>query len=160
MAMQTSEWIDAKGNAFPRIEATGQDLSEAFRDAARGFFSLFTDLDRVQALEKVVIHCESSDTDWLVSDWMNTLVYEVRERKMLFSRYEIHVEGIGITGVIWGERIDPVRHPLHREAIAGAAFDLLFGREPEGDSPAAVSVVLNDVARHPLPLRELWRASE
>jgi len=155
MAVEITEWTDRAGRRFPRLQARGKSLTEAFRHAAHGFFGMITDVATIRPLEEVVIFCESSDSDWLFSDWLNTLVYEVRERGMLFSEFHVEVDGINVKGKIRGERIDPKRHPLKREAISGAAFDELFAIEHGED--AHVSAVLNDEARHPLPLRELWR---
>jgi SHS2 domain-containing protein len=154
MGVRMTEWKDRSGEMHPRLEAEGRDLTEAFQHAARGFFDLFTDREKVHPIERVVIYCESSDSDWLFSDWLNTLLYEVRERRMLFSEFRVEVDGINVKGEIWGEAIDPKRHPLKREHLAGAAFDELFALEEGGR--ARVSAVLNDHARHPLPLRELW----
>jgi SHS2 domain-containing protein len=160
MTSRMTEWRDAKGRSFPRIEAVGSDLSEAFREAAQVFFSHFTDLGKVRPSESVVVFCESSDSDWLFSDWINSLIYEVRERGMLFSEFRIVVDGINVKGEILGERIDPTRHVLLIEELAGAAFDELYAREAESsDAKATVSAVLNDFARHSLPLRGLWSKS-
>jgi|GEM_PF-2257238 len=153
-AAEITEWTDRAGRSFPRLQARGKTFTEAFQVAARGFFELFTDVTQVRPTDEVVIFCESSDSDWLFSDWINTLIYEVRERKMLFSEFRIEVEGINIKGTIRGEAIDPTRHVLRREKIAGAAFDALFAEEREAG--VFVSAVLNDEARHPLFLREIW----
>lgn len=158
MPLKITEWKDPQGIAYPRLEASGKDLTEAFQEAARGFFSLFTDLSEVLPREHVVIFCESSDSDWLFSDWINTLIYEIRERKMLFSEFKIHVEGINVKGEILGEKIDPNRHSRKVDFLSGAAFELLSAEEadPRGGTPARVSVVLNDSKRHPLPVKSLW----
>lgn len=161
MAVKITDWKDSSGSVFPRIQAEGKDLTTAFVAAAEGFFDLFTDRKKIAAKERVVIFCESSDSDWLFSDWLNTLLYEVRERGMLFSEFRIEVEGINVKGEVWGEKIDPARHPLHREFISGAAFAELYATEPDEKKGilASVSAVLNDVKRHPLPLRELWQSA-
>ncbi len=161
MAVKISEWKDSEGKVFPHLEASGADFNEAFVEAAQGFFSLFTDLSTVRAHDRVEIFCESSDSDWLFSDWINTLIYEIRERRMLFSEFKIHVEGINVKGEIIGEKIDPKRHPLKIDFLGGAAFNRLSAEEVSlgvGKS-ARVSVVLDDIKRHPLPLKELWGAT-
>jgi SHS2 domain-containing protein len=155
MAVEITEWTDRRGRSFPRLQARGKSLTEAFRTAATGFFSLITDVSTIRPTDEVVIFCESSDSDWLFSDWINSLIYEVRTRGMLFSEFHIEVDGINVKGKIRGERIDRHRHPLKRERLSGAAFDELFAREE--NAAAHVSVVLNDEARHPLPLRALWK---
>lgn len=158
MTVKITEWSDAAGNRFPKLEASGKDLTEAFQQAARGFYSLFTDLAQVRPLQKVAILCESSDTDWLFSDWINTLLYETRERGMLFSEFHVEVDGINVEGYVLGEKIDANRHLLKRDFIAGAAFESLSAVEEDvkRGEPARVGVVLNDLRQHPLPLKELW----
>lgn len=159
MSVKITEWKDSSGAIFPRIQAEGKDLTAAFVAAAEGFFDLFTDRSEIAPKERVVIFCESSDSDWLFSDWLNTLLYEIRERGMLFSDFRIEVEGINVKGEVWGEKIDPTRHPLRREVLSGAAFAELYAVEADEKNgvPASVSAVLNDVKRHPLPLRKLWQ---
>ncbi len=155
MAVQITEWTDRKGRSFPHLQARGKSLTEAFQSAATGFFGLITDVATIRPTEEVVIFCESSDSDWLFSDWINTLIYEVRERGMLFSEFDIAVDGINVKGKIRGEAIDSKRHPLKLEQLSGAAFDELSAEESADG--ARVSVVLNDGERHPLPLRVLWK---
>src|SRR5690606_20285840 len=82
---------DHGGTGWSRLEAHGPSLSEAFRQAALGFFSELTDLTTVRPEREVEIFCESADLDLLFSDWINTLIYEIRETGMLFSRFEIDV---------------------------------------------------------------------
>ncbi len=154
MAVVVKEWKDRSGSIYPLLTASGPDLTEAFCEAARGFFDLFTDRSTIRPRVEVEIFCESSDTEWLFSDWINTMIYEIRERQMLFSEFEVYAEGINVKGVIRGEAIDPDRHPRTREFIAGAAFDGLAVDESPGE--VRVSVVLNDRERHPLPLAALW----
>lgn len=153
-----TEWKDRAGVSHPRLEAEAANLTEAFREAAGAFFDYFTDRSKVEARTRVVIFCESSDSDWLFSDWINTLIYEIRERGMLFSEFRITVDGINVKGEILGEAIDPSRHVLKRDRMAGAAFDELFAIEEKGRG--RVSAVLNDHERHPLPLREIWERAK
>jgi len=77
---------------------------------------------------------------------------------MLFSEFNVHVEGINVKGEIRGERIDPKRHRRLVDFISGAAFTELSAEEADlkAGTPARVCVVLNDSARHPLPLLRLW----
>jgi tRNA nucleotidyltransferase (CCA-adding enzyme) len=129
-------------------------LTEAFGRAAVGLMGLITDPETIRPTDEIPIHCESSDSDWLFSDWINSLVYEIRERRMVFSEFEIEVDGINVRGTLRGEKIDPVRHPRRRDVLSGAAFDELFAIEEDGI--ARVSAVLNDHDRHPLPIAEIW----
>ena len=74
---------------------------------------------------------------------------------MIFCEFRIEFHGINVKGKIRGEKIDPNRHPRKCDRLSGAAFDELFATEEK--DVAYVSAVLNDEARHPLPLKELWK---
>lgn len=138
----------------PYLEAKGKNLSEAFANAAYQFFDLITDASSIEAKESIPIFCESADLDLLFSDWVNSLIWEIRDKKMLFSRFEIQVEGINVKGKIWGEKINPQKHALKRSQIQGIAFDRLHCLEDQ--QGVRVGGVLNDFERHGLNLKTLW----
>lgn len=151
---QVRDWTDPKGNVWPLIEAKAGSLSEAFGLAAQGFFTLITRPETVRPEVEVEIFCESADLDLLFSDWINTLIYETREKRMLFSRFEIEVEGINVKGKIYGERFDPERHPLLRDSIQGIAFNELLTYE--GPEEVIVRGVMDDTPRHLVSFAD-WR---
>lgn len=144
---------DHGGTGWSRLEAHGPSLSEAFRQAALGFFSELTDLTTVRPEREVEIFCESADLDLLFSDWINTLIYEIRETGMLFSRFEIDVEGIHVKGKIYGEPLDSARHPIRRSRAVGIAFTDLGTFEEEGGF--RVQGVMDDYPRHHVELKSV-----
>ena len=149
---------DSKNTEFPYIECKGTNLNDAFQKAALELMGLITDVTQIEQKQPVTIFCESADLDLLFSDWINTLLWELNDKKMLFSRFDIHVEGINVKGKIWGEPIDPHKHELKRQNIQGIAFDRLSCEEinENGVMRVRVSGVLNDVDRHGYHLEPLW----
>jgi tRNA nucleotidyltransferase (CCA-adding enzyme) len=82
---------------------------------------VIADLDRVAAREPVEIQCEAPDDELLFVDWLNSLVYEMATRHMLFSRFAVQIEGHKLTAQAWGEPIDRTRHQPAVE-VKGATY--------------------------------------
>ena len=56
------------------------------------------------------MRCEAADPEVLFMDWLNALIYEMSVRRMLFSRFEVHLGEGHLEGRAWGERVDVARH--------------------------------------------------
>jgi tRNA nucleotidyltransferase (CCA-adding enzyme) len=69
----------------------------------------------------------------LLVDWLDTLIYEMATRNMLFSRFEVHLEGEHLSAQVWGEALDSVRHHPAVE-VKGATYTALkVARQPDGN---------------------------
>ena len=70
---------------------------------------------------RVELVCEAADDESLLVTWLNALVYEMAVRRMLFSRFQVVIDGRHLRASAWGE---PVSVPRHRPAIEikGATF--------------------------------------
>ena len=64
------------------------------------------------------------DDELLLAEWLNRLFYEMATRRMLFSRFTVHIEGTRLAASAWGERIDVARHRPAVE-IKGATYTAL-----------------------------------
>ena len=71
------------------VDAT---LAEAFEQAALALTAVITDLAVVSPKEMIRLSCAAPDTELLFVDWLNVLIYEMATRKMLFSRFEVHLK--------------------------------------------------------------------
>jgi tRNA nucleotidyltransferase (CCA-adding enzyme) len=114
------------------VRGIGPSREKAFEQAAMALCALTTDLDEVEAREKIDVRCEAPDEEVLLVDWLNAIVYEMASRHMLFSRFRVEVEGHRLRGSAWGERVDLERHPPGVE-VKGATFtELAVRREEKG----------------------------
>jgi SHS2 domain-containing protein len=85
-------------SAFHEIEHTadwalrirGDDHAALFTAAARGMFSLLTDLTGAPESRQLEIEIESADTESLLIDWLNELLYRSEEEGVVFKRFSIH----------------------------------------------------------------------
>lgn len=118
--------MDARWEHFPHeadmgVRGFGATREQAFEQAALAMTAVITDLARVAPSQAVDISCAAPDDELLLVDWLNALVYEMATRKLLFRRFEVHIEDGRLSGRAWGEPVDAERHQPAVE-IKGATY--------------------------------------
>ena len=79
------------------------------------------------------IQCEAPDDELLFVDWLNALVYEMATRKLLFGRFEVHINGARLTARAWGEPVSAAKHQPAVE-VKGATYTALrVAQEQNGE---------------------------
>lgn len=106
------------------IRGIGNSLEEAFEQAALAMTAIITDPMQINAIEQVAISCQATDDELLLVDWLNVLIYEMATRKLLFSRFEVHVRNHALAARVWGEPMNRNRHQMVVE-IKGATYTAL-----------------------------------
>lgn len=125
-------WAHFEHGADIGVRGVGDDPAEAFAQAARALTGVITDPDTVRDAVCVEIVCKEADTELLFVDWMNALIYEMATRRMLFSRFEVKIEGADLYARAWGEALEPGRHRPAVE-IKGATYtELRVAPMPDG----------------------------
>jgi SHS2 domain-containing protein len=100
-----------------RIEAA--TLEELFIDAARGLTSLVVEnCDDVQPRLSETIQIAGTETDYLLFDWLNELLFRFETRGMLFREFEVRLDPNGLEATVAGEPLDRSRHQLAHEVKA------------------------------------------
>ena len=128
--MPSFEVIDHTADAG--IVAYGQDLQEAFANAAYGMFSLVTDLEQVREDTSFDIQVEAADREALLVSWLNELLYYFEVERFIPSRFEIErLDEDRLEAKVYGERIDLSRHQLNT-AIKAATYHMLKIEEQDG----------------------------
>ena len=129
--MSTARWEHFEHDADIGVRGIGHTLASAFEQAALAMSAIITDLSLIKASEEVVIHCEEADTALLLADWLNALIFQMATRKLLFSRFEVNIQGAHLTATAWGEPIDTEKHQPAVE-IKGATYTELVVEEQAG----------------------------
>lgn len=115
------------------LRGSGETLAQAFEQVALALTATVTDLESVVPRQCVEIHCEGGDPEILLVDWINALVYEMATRKLLFSRFEVVIDGDSLDGKAWGEKVDWEKHSPAVE-VKGATYTALkVGQQENGD---------------------------
>jgi len=131
--MSGARWEHFPHEADMGVRGIGHTRDEAFEQAALAMSAVITDLDKISAIETVEIIRDAPDDELLLVDWLNALVYEMATRKLLFSRFEVHVKDHVLAARAWGEPMDKSRHEPTVE-IKGATYTALrVAQESNGE---------------------------
>ena len=132
MSKRTPEphWEHFDHGADIGVRGVAATLAGAFEQAALAMTAVVTSLDRIAPESPVAIECQNRDPELLLVDWLNSLVFEMATRQMLFNRFRVDINGNRLTATAWGERVEVERHHPAVE-VKGATY-------------TALQVVLND----------------
>ena len=107
------------------IIAYGEDLKEAFANAAYGMFSQIADLRKIKGQISEEIDVQSSDQEALLVDWLNELLYISDVEHIIFSKFEItELDKTSLQARVYGEKIDLSRHQL-KTSVKAATYHML-----------------------------------
>jgi len=124
MNVAYKHWEHFAHEADMGVRGFGMTKEEAFEQAALALTAVVTDPKTVTENEVVDITCEAPDDELLFVDWLNALVYEMATRNMLFSRFEVRIDGQRLHGKAWGEKVHVARHQPAVE-VKGATYTAL-----------------------------------
>jgi tRNA nucleotidyltransferase (CCA-adding enzyme) len=115
------------------VRGVGPTLAAAFEQAALAMTAIVTDPASVAPTMAVDIDCEAPDNELLLVDWLNALILEMAARHMLFSRFEVSLDGHRLHATAWGEAVDVEKHQPAVE-IKGATYtELKVDKDESGE---------------------------
>ena len=107
------------------IIAYGTDVEELFSNAALALFSLITEPERVEEKLHLNLEVSSEDTDSLLIEWLNELIYFFDAKHMLFNRFDIgNVTHNELKATCYGEGFDPMKHKI-KIGVKAATYHML-----------------------------------
>jgi SHS2 domain-containing protein len=115
------------------IIARGKDMAEAFVNAARGMFSIITDLDKINPSVEIPINVEAPDRESLLVNWLDELNFLAQTKYLLFPEFKIkNITDTSIEAVALGEKIQSGKHHMKREIKAATYHNLLVEKNTDG----------------------------
>lgn len=127
----TAGWEHFPHGADMGVRGFGPTKAEAFEQAALAMIAVITDPTAVVPREVVAVECEAPDDELLLADWLNSVIYEMSTRNMLFCRFAVQLDGHRLSARISGEAVDPARHRPAVE-IKGATYTALAVSPADG----------------------------
>ena len=101
------------------LRVRAADLETLFAEAGRGLVSILVDkLDDIRPEHEAKITVDGSQTDYLLFDWLNELLYRCDSGHWLFCDFTVQLNESGLTATARGETYDPGRHRLSHEVKA------------------------------------------
>jgi SHS2 domain-containing protein len=115
------------------LRVRAPDLNALFAEAAEALFSVVVEnlesIDETQVLE---IDIAGDDREFLLFDWLKTLLYHFDAEHLLFRRFAVHVREDGLHATAKGESLDRARHELGHEVKAITYHGLRVEETPDG----------------------------
>ncbi len=114
------------------IRGLGPTKEQSFEQTAMALTAVITNLDKVETREKVEISCQANDDELLLVDWLSSLLYEMDTRKMLFSRFKVHIDKNNLRAMAWGQKMDVSKHHPAVEVKAATYENLSVHQDKNG----------------------------
>jgi SHS2 domain-containing protein len=122
------------------VRGRGATMAEAFAEAGRALTAVVTDPAGVRASTPVEVQVQADDSETLLFDWLNAIVFEMATRDFLFSRYDVRIQGSRLQATAWGEAVEVARHAPAVE-VKGATWTGLHVKHEADGSWVAECVV-------------------
>ena len=122
------------------VRGVGETPAAAFEEGALAMTAAICDPARVASRERIAVSCSAPDVELLFVEWLNALVFEMAARGMLFSRFDVQIDGDTVTGAAWGEPVDVARHRPAVE-VKGATYTALRVRRRDDGLWAAECII-------------------
>ena len=135
-----TRWEHFPHQADVGIRGLGSTREQAFEQAAVALTAVITNPEKVEPEQKVQISCSGIDSELLLVDWLNGLLYEMATRKMLFSRFEVRIEHNSLNAAAWGQKMDVSKHCPVVE-VKAATYTALSVRQDENGTWIAQCIV-------------------
>jgi len=132
-------WEHFPHDADVGVRGFGATPAEAFEQAALALTAVVT-AAQVKPRSSVEIRCAAPDLELLFVDWLNTIIYEMAVRCMLFGRFDVRIEGTRLQATLWGEAVDVARHAPACEPKGATYTALRVGKDADGLWSAACVV--------------------
>ena len=123
-------WEHFEHQADIGVRGIGRNPAEAFAAAAMALTAIITDPDKIRPSDRIEVECQEQDLELLLVDWLNRVIFEMATRHMLFSHFELSLQGDRLHASLFGEPLDRIRHAPAVE-IKGATFTELAVRPRE-----------------------------
>jgi SHS2 domain-containing protein len=130
-ATSRAKWEHFPHGADVGVRGFGASAAEAFEQAALALTAVVTTVE-INSQIAIEITCEARDLELLFVDWLNTIIYEMAVRRMLFGRFAVMIDGDRLRATLWGEPVDVAKHAPACEPKGATYTALRVAQDAEG----------------------------
>jgi SHS2 domain-containing protein len=129
------EFLEHTADAY--IAAYGEDLAEAFENAALAMFETMTDTKAIKPINEKTVTAKGADKQALLYDWLERLLVMFEVEGMLLSKFKIHKiqqakDGFRLEAKVYGEPYDPERHK-QKVGVKAVTYHRMEVKETPGE---------------------------
>lgn len=121
------------------LKAYGNNISEAFENAARGMFDIITDNSKIAAIGQYDIQLEAPDKEQLLIDWLSELLFLNSAKNLVFGSFKVKINDNQLKAEVSGEEYDKSKHNMGVE-IKAVTYHML---EVNNEKPYYVQVLFD-----------------
>ena len=127
-----TRWEHFPHDADIGVRGYGATPGEACEQAALATMAAILDPATVRLVQTVDFALEAPSLDLLLVDWLNALIYEMAERRMVFGAFHVKIENDRLKGRALGEVVSRVRHAPAVEVKGATYTELAFVEDRPG----------------------------
>ena len=131
-AAGAGDWEHLAHGADIGVRGRGATPAEAFEQAALALTAVVTPPASVRQEVSVPIRCRAPDLDLLLFEWLNSLVYHMSTRHLLFSGFTVRIEDGELSAEARGETVDVARHAPAVEVKGATLTELDVRQDDDG----------------------------
>ncbi len=111
--MKKFEWVEHPADTG--FKAYGDDLEEAFENAALALSEIIADTEKIEAKKEMEISLSSEDLEALLYDWIDHFIYLYDAKSFIYSKFRVKNisetdKGYKLEAKAWGEKYDSEKH--------------------------------------------------
>jgi len=129
-------WEHFPHDADIGVRGFGRTVGEACEQAAIAMMAAIVDPANVRLEAAVEIDVRAPSLDILLLDWLNALIYEMAERRMVFGAFAVRIERENgthrLSGCARGERVSQERHAPAVEVKGATCTEVALVEERAG----------------------------
>jgi tRNA nucleotidyltransferase (CCA-adding enzyme) len=130
--MRQDGWEHFEHDADIGLRAIAATREGLFEVMGQALTAIITEPAAVRSVETVSISCEAPDDALLLVDWLNTLIFEMATRRMLFGSWHVELSTQKLRGQVQGEVVDRLRHQPVVEVKGATYTELSVAQDSEG----------------------------
>ncbi len=129
------EYLEHTADA--KFRAYGNNLGQAFENAALAMLNVMVDTTSVKNTYYVEIELRSADIESLLFDWLSEIIFVFEVDEMVFCSVRVHEmkiddESSSLSATLFGETIDLSTHVFDTEVKAATYNDMRIDRIDDG----------------------------
>jgi SHS2 domain-containing protein len=118
------------------FRAWGENLEEAFENAALALFEVITDTSQIKPETEMIIKVESEDVKALLYDWLAELIFLHDVEFIIFSKFKVNIfqksdNKYLLEAQVWGEKFQIDFHE-RRDEVKAVTYHLMEVQKEEG----------------------------
>lgn len=129
---ETPRWEHFSHSSDIGIRGMGPSLETAFEQAALALIAVMTDPDKILTPTSVSINIESPNTEILLLDWLNELIFKISTHNIIFGKFSISIQGAHLTATASGEALSQRKHAPAVEIKGATMTELAVFKDISG----------------------------